>query len=81
MTTRLLIGLLVWMIGVEWRLWVNIHRLNEHLEELQCRRRSKLLDRMKKGRARKGPPLSRIEFRSARQAYALAPHAPVKGNL
>jgi hypothetical protein len=39
MTTGLLIGLLVWMIGVEWRLWVNIHRLNEHLEELQCRRR------------------------------------------
>jgi hypothetical protein len=39
MTTGLLIGLLVWMIGVECRLWVNIHRLNEHLEKLQCRRR------------------------------------------
>jgi hypothetical protein len=34
MTTVLLIGVLVWMVGVECRLWVNIHRLNEHLEEL-----------------------------------------------
>jgi hypothetical protein len=34
MTTALLVGFLVWMVGVEWRLWVNIHRLNEHLEEL-----------------------------------------------
>jgi hypothetical protein len=34
MTTVLLIGLLVWMVGVEYRLWINIHRLNEHLEEL-----------------------------------------------
>ena len=81
MTTRLLIGLLVWMIGVEWRLWVNIHRLNEHLEELQCRRREQTTRPNEKRRARKGPPLSRIEFRSAGQAYALAPHAPVKRNL
>jgi hypothetical protein len=34
MTTVLVIGVLIWMVGVECRLWVNIHRLNEHLEEL-----------------------------------------------
>jgi hypothetical protein len=37
MTTGWLIVLLVWMVGVEWRLWINIHRLNEHLEELHHR--------------------------------------------
>jgi hypothetical protein len=34
MTTALLIGLLVWMVGLECRLWINIRRLNELLEEL-----------------------------------------------
>jgi hypothetical protein len=34
MTTVLLVGLLGWVVGVECRLWVNVHRLNEHLEEL-----------------------------------------------
>jgi hypothetical protein len=34
MTTVLLVGLLGWMVAVECRLWVNIHRLNEHLEAL-----------------------------------------------
>jgi hypothetical protein len=33
MTTVLLIGMLIWIGGLEWRLWINIHRLNEHLEE------------------------------------------------
>jgi hypothetical protein len=34
MTTVLLIDLLLWMVGLECRLWINIHRLNEHPEEL-----------------------------------------------
>jgi hypothetical protein len=34
MTTVLLIGMLIWMVGVECRLWINTHRLNEHLETL-----------------------------------------------
>jgi hypothetical protein len=34
MTTVLLIGLLVWMVGLESRLRANIHRLNELVEEL-----------------------------------------------
>jgi hypothetical protein len=32
MTTVLLVALVGWMVSVECRLWVNIHRLNEHLE-------------------------------------------------
>jgi hypothetical protein len=34
MITGLLIGVLVWMVSIECCLWINIHRLNEHLEEL-----------------------------------------------
>jgi hypothetical protein len=37
MTTVLAIGMLVWMVGVECRLWINTHRINEHLEELHHR--------------------------------------------
>src|SRR5260370_42409690 len=34
MITGLLIGVLVWMVSAECRLWINIHRLDEHLEKL-----------------------------------------------
>ena len=34
MTTVLLIGMLVWIVGLECRLGINIRRLNELLEEL-----------------------------------------------
>ena len=35
MTTALLIGMVVWIGGLEWRLLINIRRLNEFLDAQQ----------------------------------------------